>query len=348
MSTKYFQRFEKLYYKFGDETSYNIMQNLTQYVDLIDQIKPTVAFYEDYTIKSGDRPDTLSFQLYDDINYYWTFYLLNDHLRESGWPLKNEEVLSRAKEFYPHRVVTSTTDLATESGNPPRSFSVGRQVIGQTSGTVGTIIKRNLDLGQLIIDTDTAFTSEDVDFELTVNSNGASSITLTNSLQKFAQTDLWVLQKTDNDNPSADAVALSGYQITLDNIDTVAELRNIPFEVGNYTYTLTTKVRTFNSTDSTFLQGENIYFIDQTSGLTVFADVHKETAQYNAVHHYEDADGEWVDIDPFTQTIGSSLIPVTNLTRLENKNDDLKQIKVLKPSAVESVVKEFYRLMNER
>ena len=59
MSTKYFQRFEKIYYKFGDETSYSLFQNLSQYVDIIDQVKPQQAFYEDYTIKSGDRPDTL-------------------------------------------------------------------------------------------------------------------------------------------------------------------------------------------------------------------------------------------------------------------------------------------------
>lgn len=346
MSTRYFQRFEKLYYKFGDETAFNIMQNLTQYVDLIDQIKPQLAFYEDYMIKSGDRPDTLSLQLYGDTSYYWTFFLLNDHLRESGWPLMNEEVRSRAKDYYPHRVVTSTTDLATAEGG--YDFRVGRQVEGQTSGTVGTIIKRNLDLGQLIIDTETAFTSADTNFTLTVNSNGAATLTLTDPLQKFAQTDLWVMTKKNLDTPTVDPVVLNGFDITLESIDTVAQLRNIPFEVGNFEYVIRAKVQTFNSADSTFLVGENIFFRDDTTGLTVFADVHKESAQYNAVHHYEDADGEWVDIDPFTQVIGSSLIPVTNLDRVSAKNDSLKQIKVLKPSAVDSVVKEFYRLMNER
>ena len=60
MSTKYFQQFEKIYYKFGDETSFSLMQNLTQYVDIIDQVKPQQAFVEDYMIKSGDRTDTLS------------------------------------------------------------------------------------------------------------------------------------------------------------------------------------------------------------------------------------------------------------------------------------------------
>lgn len=344
MSTKYFQRFEKLYYQFGDETAYNIMQNLTQYVDLIDQIKPQVAFYEDYTIKSGDRPDTLSQQLYGDMNYYWTFYLLNDHLRESGWPLQNEMVLDQAKEYYPHRVVTSKTDLATATGG--YDFKVGRHVIGQTSGTVGTILKRNLDLGQLVIDTSTAFTEDDTDFNLEVNSNGAATLTLSNPLQKFAKTDLWVLTKTNTD--TSEVTVLNGFDITLHSIDTRAEIRNIPFEIGNFTYSITTKVQTFNSTEQTFLEGENIYFRDATTGLVVFADVHKESAQYNAVHHYENASGEWVDIDPFTQVIGANLVPITYLERITAKNNELKQIKVLKSSAVDTVVKEFYRLMNER
>lgn len=123
---------------------------------------------------------------------------------------------------------------------------------------------------------------------------------------------------------------------------------NIPFEVGNFEYTFKIRVAKYNRRDATFTQGEQVYFRDETTGLTVFARIHKETAQYNAVHHYENADGEWVDIDPFTETIPSSLNPVTNIERLTAKNNDLKQIKILKGDAVESVVKEFYRLMSNR
>lgn len=351
MSTKYFQQFEKIYYKFGDETSYSLMQNLTQYVDIIDQVKPQQAFIEDYTIKSGDRPDTLSLLLYGDTQYYWTFYLMNDHLRESGWPLMNEEVLDRAKKYYPHRVVTSTNDLATASGNPPRDFSVGRQVIGQVSGTVGTIVKRNLDLGQLIIDTTNAFTTSDKDFELTVNSNGFASIEVEHEREKFDSTDLWILQKYDMNYPQNSPVVVHGWEVKLDSLSTEAELQNIPFEIGTgagFKYVLTARVNKYNEFDSVFEEGEQIYFRDPGSGMIVFARIHKETSQYNAVHHYENADGEWVDIDPFEEVIPSGLISVTNLARLQKKNDELKQIKCLKTTSVDSVVKEFYKLMNNR
>jgi len=141
---------------------------------------------------------------------------------------------------------------------------------------------------------------------------------------------------------------LTGYTLTLSQIDTIVNIRNIPFEVGNYEYTLTARVRLFNDGEARFQAGEQIYFRDDTTGLVVFARIHREDAQYNAVHHYENAAGEYVDIDPFVEEIPSSLTEVTYYERMIARNEDLKQIKVLKDTSVESVTKEFYRLTNNR
>lgn len=342
MSTKYFQNFEKIYYQFGDENYKSLFQNIGQYADILDQVKSQQTFYEDYTIKSGDRPDTLSLLLYDDPKYYWTFYLLNDHIRESGWPLKNEDLLSRAKEYYPHRVVTTTDILASETDD--YNFAVGKQIFGQVSGTVGTILKRNLDLGQLIIDTTNAFVSNQVDFTLNVDTNGAADIQVGADNKRFNGEELWVLHKhpagtTDN------GVIITGHDITLESLDSRAKIRSIAFENG-FDYILTATVRTFNNDDSTFLSDESLYIFKD--GNPVFIDLYKESSQYNAIHHYEDANGNQVDVDPFSETRSSSLTAVTNFERLTEKNDDLKQIKALKPSAIDSVVKEFHRLMKQR
>lgn len=362
MSTKYFQPFEKIYYRFGDETSSSLFQNLTQYVDIIDQIKSQTAFYEDYYIKSGDRPDTLSTQLYGDQKYYWTFFLLNDDLRESGWPLRDEEITKTAIEFYPHRVLTIASDFSSAEGG--YDFRVGRRVIGNNSGTHGTIVKRNLDLGQLIVDTTHDYeVLPDRDFTLAVNSNGAVDITLTNEREFFTSTDQWILTKTDLDNPSADPLVISAFTVNLEDLATVAEIRSIPFEVGNFEYTLTTKILRRND-DGSYEDGEVISLFDASTGLEVQKRLAKETAQYLAVHHYENADGEWVDIDPsilyndptgnappsqsYPNVLPSGLTAITNLERVQKKNDDLKQIKVIKSDVVETVVKEFYRLMQER
>ena len=144
---KYFNtNFPTVAYSFGDNESPVLFNNLSAYVDIVDQIKDNVAFYNKYTIQAGDRPDTLSFKLYDTVDYYWTFFLMNDHLRISGWPIPNYDILETAKSKYPYRMVTTNTDIST-------TFPIGQTVSGNTSGTTGVIKRKISELGQLVIDT---------------------------------------------------------------------------------------------------------------------------------------------------------------------------------------------------
>ena len=95
--SSYFTHFPKVFYKFGDEVDVNISNNLSVYVDLLDQIKNEISFYETFNILDGERPDTVSQNLYGTPNYHWTLYLLNDNIRELGWPLTDQEVEAKAK-----------------------------------------------------------------------------------------------------------------------------------------------------------------------------------------------------------------------------------------------------------
>lgn len=252
MSTKYFKNFNAVGYNFGDNESPVLFNDLTQYVDVIDSLKDNISFYNQYTIVSGDRPDTLSYKLYGTTDYYWTFFMMNDHLRISGWPIATSDILDQSKLKYPHRIVTTNTDISN-------TFPVGAIVTGQTSGTIGKIIKRNLDFGQLVIDT----------------------------------------SLTPGDH--------FGEELSLEN----------------------------------FGPNETISYISE-EGATYLAVLVKESEQYNAVHHYEDADGVWQDLPlhDFANP-SSSWTPITYRDRLEQRNDELKQINILKPEVVAKVVSEF-------
>ena len=131
-------------------------------------------------------------------------------------------------------------------------FPVGQVVEGATSGTTGTIIKRNLDLGQLIIKT------------------------------------------------------ISGTKFT---------------------------------------SGEQLRYTD-INGVFQVLTTTSETEQYNAIHHYENTDGVQVDVDPHNLNT-SGLVPVTFRERMEAKNDSLKQIIVIKPDSIDTVVSEFNRLLKQ-
>lgn len=149
---QYFQDFKRLNYQFGNESTFEVFQNITAYADIIDSIKDDASFYTFDQIYEGFRPDQLSQKLYGTPVYYWTFYLLNDNLRLQGWPLTNRELEEKVILEYPNTVITTRDSLTG-------IFKPGQTVVGSTSGSTGTILHRNVELGQLVIEGTHNFTT---------------------------------------------------------------------------------------------------------------------------------------------------------------------------------------------
>ena len=141
---QYFQDFQNLLYLFGNEDKATVFQDISRYADVVDQIKDDITFLNFFNIQEGFRPDQVSIQLYDTPLYYWTFYLLNDDLREQGWPLVNGELQTYIKKIFPNITVTTRENISSK-------FKVGQVVSGNSSGASGEIIRRDLSLGQIII-----------------------------------------------------------------------------------------------------------------------------------------------------------------------------------------------------
>ena len=146
-----FKNMPKVLYPF--ESGVGIMQDITRYSEVIDRIRENAAFYQDYIIQHGERPDHVAYKLYQNPQLHWTLYLLNPQVRESGWPLTDLEVLSKVKKDYPHTVLNTTTDITDK-------FRVGQTVTGQRSGAGGVIVDKNVDLGQLVIETSDEFKND--------------------------------------------------------------------------------------------------------------------------------------------------------------------------------------------
>lgn len=140
----YFNKFKQTLYKFGDETYTTVFQDISAYVDIIDQVKDNVNFYTYYQIVNGERPDTLSQKIYNTPTLHWVFFLLNDHLRETGWPLTRDALDAKIKKTFPNTTLTTTANLTG-------IMLPGQTVAGLTSGATATILSRNLDLGQIIV-----------------------------------------------------------------------------------------------------------------------------------------------------------------------------------------------------
>ena len=142
---RYFKYFPRTFYTFGNEVSPDAIENISIYSDVIDQIKDATTAYQDYYIQNDERPDQVSMRLYDRPEYHWTFFLMNEQLRESGWPLSPAKVFEKAKKDYTSTVITTKTSPLS------KIFKLNQTITGLSSGATAKVDHRNLDLGQIWI-----------------------------------------------------------------------------------------------------------------------------------------------------------------------------------------------------
>ena len=113
--------------------------------------------------------------------------LLNENIRGRGWPLTTSQAIKLAKSERSNVTVTTREDLTG-------IFKVGETVTGSISGATGKILKRRLDFGQLIIDSEIEFTSGE-----TITTDNASIEIVSSS---FEYNSVW--QYVDGDGLPAD------------------------------------------------------------------------------------------------------------------------------------------------
>ena len=229
--TQYFYDFPISSYYFGDELVTNQFQNISVYADVIDQVKNASSSYIDYYILPGERPDQLSYKLYGDTQFYWTFFLMNDKLREQGWPLSHSKLYDWAVKNYNERVITTKSVLTDK-------FAVGKTIQGNTSSASGTIIKRDLDLGQVWVEASTnVFQAGEVVVD---TADGSKSITVLstenriNAAHHYEKTAAAVQGDHHDidpasDRPSTEAVEktwMDRLTVQNDNLKSIVILRN--------------------------------------------------------------------------------------------------------------------------
>jgi len=118
-----------------------------------------------------------------------------------------------------------------------------------------------------------------------------------------------------------------------------------------------TATATATLTNSNFKENQTIYSADTSANwrdwnvsTTKSLAVENRKLQWEAIHHYEDSAGYYLDLTP-ADSDGGVLIPsnpyktISHIGRLRNLNEDLKQIKVLKSEVVGRVNNEFQKLL---
>lgn len=187
--SNYFRNFRKVPYKFGDETSSTRFQKLSQYVDLLDQFADDAAAYTEVEIRDGDRPDTLAHRLYQRSDYDFTFFLINDQLRETGWPMTSNQLTTRAQtDLFQHYTAKLDVEGADSAALFSSIYPVGTSVL--VSGKEGTVVRKNLDVGEIVISSDNNLTGgTTLEYKTPVSGNALTSgASLTNTVYEYEGT----------------------------------------------------------------------------------------------------------------------------------------------------------------
>jgi hypothetical protein len=112
-------------------------------------------YFDKIKILDGERPDQLSNRLYNSINYWWTFFYVNEHMRlgeNLQWPLSQYDLHAKVDQDFAGLTLIFYKDEFLQAGkNPFGDFIIGETVVGQTSGVSGTIVNLRPKFGQMHI-----------------------------------------------------------------------------------------------------------------------------------------------------------------------------------------------------
>lgn len=157
----FFRNFPKTTFDFLGNGVQTKVIDIFKFVKTNDRFTDELALYSYYEIQEGDRPDVVSQKLYGTPEYYWTFFIINEHLRTglSHWPLSSEEFEKYMEEEYNGIVATCRPRLVYDGDGLLQSienslagrYRIGEPVTGFISGATGIIHSKNPTTQQLVI-----------------------------------------------------------------------------------------------------------------------------------------------------------------------------------------------------
>ena len=84
----FFSQFPKIKYDINADGIKTDLTDMFRHVDVKEGLIDNIGTYLYYEIKDGERPDVVSNRLYGTPDYYWTFFVINESLKEglNYWP----------------------------------------------------------------------------------------------------------------------------------------------------------------------------------------------------------------------------------------------------------------------
>lgn len=144
MTSHYFKNFPLTTYNFQDNP-----YSKTLVVDIFRNIKTDVQIddanaYIFYDIQENERPDQLSQMFYDTPEYFWTFFIINEHLWKglTEWPKGYSELQDYINEKYTKTFITGYSEIGSTGTNHLLidKFVIGETITGNVTGHTAIIL----------------------------------------------------------------------------------------------------------------------------------------------------------------------------------------------------------------
>jgi len=187
------------FFKLFPKVDYDINRTGTiqKVVDIYRSVRPVQEFvdspslYLKYEIKNGERPDIVSQRLYGTPDFYWTFFVVNEFLHDGYkvWPMSQELLLEYLNTEYNGYVITSDPRVVPDDdgrlvtqNSISGKFQLGETITGNSSNASGTLVRKNIDLNQLVVQNVTlgsgnaAFIGDGVTFETVTGGTTGESV----------------------------------------------------------------------------------------------------------------------------------------------------------------------------
>jgi hypothetical protein len=144
---KYFSKFPKIFYNFGGNTT-DTITNIVSRFRLESSLKNNTSAYYNYTIRDGETPEILAFNLYNSTEKHWIILMMNDIVdAQYDWPLQYVTLNRYIENKY------STSEYA-DTANTSNSGFIWSQTNSYAFYKKETIIKSGVEISTKLYEID--------------------------------------------------------------------------------------------------------------------------------------------------------------------------------------------------
>lgn len=330
----FFKNFPTIQYDLFETGELIDIKNIFKQVDVNDLLIEPSLEYTYYDIGSGERPDTVSQRLYGTTDYYWTFFILNDSLKEGirAWPKSEQEL---------ERYIAKTHDsygaliIPQQYGNSSKSTLAGLDM----SHPYLRVRRDNIQNAYALVDS-----YDPSKYQLNVHS-------VSNPERFWDSGSQLRLEVYNPYNPSSDPTNYNAAEA--ENIEWIASTydwaRETQFEVFDFFHTnFNTEGYSLETSRTNLLLAWYDFAFGGNTPSFLYADSHTYRLGRNAPHQYFDDEGNLITAyDALVGEGGIGAIYFNTVVEHEREQNFAKRkIRVIKKDTIGEFIEEFRNLLN--